>query len=170
MKTPKDTYTQDTYTQDTYKRYLQVSLLILLAALCSACGAKQVRGEPPIVSMNDLSHRDGSINLQLSMRNVNDLTLNVLDIDFSLTANDDELVGYKGPVNTDIAANGTEIWSVDVEESGAARELLDSLENGDINSLPYLLKGSVTSQDAGDLSFEYEGHIYPRPGRPGHFR
>lgn len=165
MKPPK--YSDIKYSG---KRYLQVALLILMAALFSACSAKQVKGEPPIVSMNDLSHRDGSIKLQLSMRNVNDLTLNVLNIDFSLTASEVELVGYQGPVNTDIAANGTEIWSVDVQESETSRKLLDSLENGEIKSLPYSLEGSITTQDAGTLRFEYEGHIYPRPGRPGHFR
>lgn len=165
MKTPE--YTD---IKNSGKRYLRVALLIVMAALCSACSTKQVKGEPPIISMNDLSHRDGNISLQLSMRNVNDITLNVVNIDFSLTSNDDELVGYQGPVNTDIAANGTEIWSVDAEESISNRELLDSLENGDVKSLPYSLEGSITTQDAGTLRFEYEGHIYPRPGRPGHFR
>jgi hypothetical protein len=81
-----------------------------------------------------------------------------------------ELIAYEGPVNINISAKGTEAWSVEVAESKTSRELLDSLEIGDIKSLPYKLKGSVYSKDDGQLRFEYEGHIYPLPGKPGHFR
>jgi len=125
-----------------------------------------------MVRMTELSHQDNNINLQLSMRNLNGVDLDVMSIDFRLTVNEDEdeLFVYDGPVETNIVANGTETWSVDVVESEASRELLNSLENGDIKSLPYTLKGSVTSKDEGKLGFEYEGHLYPLPGRPGHFR
>ena len=125
-----------------------------------------------MVRMTELSHQDNNINLQLSMRNLNGVDLDVMSIDFRLTVNEDEdeLFVYNGPVETNIVANGTETWSVDVVESEASRALLNSLENGDIKSLPYTLKGSVTSKDDGKLRFEHEGHIYPLPGKPGHFR
>ena len=125
-----------------------------------------------MVRMTELSHRDNNINLQVSMRNLNGVDLDVMSIDFRLTVNEDEdeLFVYNGPVDTNIVANGTETWSVDVVESEASRVLLNSLENGDIKSLPYALKGSVTSKDDSKLRFEHEGHIYPLPGKPGHFR
>ena len=125
-----------------------------------------------MVRMTELSHQDDNINLQLSMRNLNGVDLDIRSIDFRLTVNEDEdeLFVYDGPVETNIVANGTETWSVDVVESEASRVLLNSLENGDIKSLPYALKGSVTSKDDGKLRFEHEGHIYPLPGKPGHFR
>ena len=153
-------------------KHLGLSLLLLSALLSTACGAKIVRGASPMVRMTELSHQDNNINLQLSMRNLNGVDLDVMSIDFRLTVNEDEdeLFVYDGPVETNIVANGTETWSVDVVESEASRELLNSLENGDIKSLPYTLKGSVTSKDEGKLGFEYEGHLYPLPGRPGHFR
>ena len=59
---------------------------------------------------------------------------------------------------------------MEVEESDSSRKLLESLQSGDVKSLPYQLKGSVFSQQDGTLNFEHEGHIYPMPGRPGHFR
>jgi hypothetical protein len=122
--------------------------------------------------MTELSHQDNNINLQVTMRNLNGVDLDIKSIDFRLTVNEneDELFVYNGPVDTNIVANGTETWSVEVEESETSRELLDSLENGEIKSLPYALKGSVNSTDDGTLRFEYEGHIYPLPGKPGHFR
>ncbi len=125
-----------------------------------------------MVRITELSHQDNMINLQVNMRNINGVDLDIQSIDFRLSVNDseDELFAYQGPVDTNIVANGTESWSVDVEESTATRELLDKLESGDIKSLPYALKGSVISTGDGTLRFEYEGHIYPLPGKPGHFR
>lgn len=154
------------------KTYLVSSMLVLALAFSAACGSNVVRGESPLVRITELSHQDNTIALQVSMRNLNGVALDILSIDFRLTVNEntDELFVYNGPVDTNIVANGTESWSVEVEESKASRDLLESLEKGEIKSLPYKLKGSVISRDDGKLRFEYEGHIYPLPGKPGHFR
>ncbi len=155
-----------------FKTNLGLSLLLLAVLFCTACGTKIIRGASPMVRMTELSHQDNNISLQVTMRNLNGVDLDVKSIDFRLSVNEneDELFVYNGPVDTNIVANGTETWSVEVVESETSRELLDSLENGEIKSLPYALKGSVTSKDDGTLRFEYEGHIYPLPGKPGHFR
>jgi hypothetical protein len=153
-----------------YIKHMGFGLLLLALMLCSACGAKLIRGSSPIVRMNELSHQDNSISLQLSMRNLNGVDLDIQTIDFKLSMSDEELFTYNGPVDTNIVANGTETWTVDVEESETSRELLNSLQNGDVQSLPYELKGSITTMDDSTLRFEYEGHLYPLPGRPGHFR
>jgi hypothetical protein len=144
--------------------------VLLAAVLTAGCGTKIIRGATPMVRMNELNHQDGNITLELSMRNLNGVELDIQTIDFSLSVNDDELFSYKGPVDTNIVANGTETWTVEVEESESSRELLNTLQNGEVKSLPYSLKGSIFSQEDGDLHFEHEGHIYPLPGRPGRFR
>jgi hypothetical protein len=161
-----------TFENKPFYKHLGFGLLVLSFLLCAACGTKIVRGASPMVRMTELSHQGNNINLQLIMRNLNGVDLDIQSIDFRLTVNEDEkdLFVYNGPVDTKIIANGTESWSVEVEESEASRDLLDSLENGDIKSLPYALKGSVISKDEGTLRFEHEGHIYPLPGKPGHFR
>ena len=123
-----------------------------------------------MVRLKELSHQDDNITLKLSMRNLNGVALDIDNIDFSLATDDKELFSYHGPADTNIVANGTETWSVEVVESKASRELLDSLQNGDVKSLPYELKGSVSSKDDGSLHFQHEGHLYPLPGRPGRFR
>jgi hypothetical protein len=153
----------------TYKKYLGPGLIFLAVLLSAACGTKIIRGAAPMVRMTELSHQDDKITVNLSMRNLNGVPLDIRSIDFSLKVDDAELFAYKGPVDTNIVANGTETWSVEIEESQSSRELLESLQNGDVKSLPYALKGSVSSKDDGTLRFEHEGHIYPLPGRPGHF-
>jgi len=145
-------------------------LLLLVLMLVTACGANVIRGSAPMVRMNELSHQDGNITLQLSMRNLNGVALDIMNIDFNLSMTDGELFQYSGPVDTNIAANGTETWTVEVAENETSRRLLDQLQNGEVKSLPYTLKGSVTSRDDGRLRFENEDHLYPLPGKPGHFR
>lgn len=165
-----------TIKESSSKKYPGISLLVIMAMLCTACGSKLVRGEPPMVRMSEISHQGNNISLQLNIRNINGVGLNIQGIDLNLTVEKDddqaghELIVYNGPADINIVANGTETWSVDVKESEVSRELLDSLENGDVMSLPYTLKGSIRSEDTGTLRFEREGHIYPLPGKPGYFR
>ena len=151
-------------------KFLGSGLLFLMIFMLAACGAKIVRGASPMVRMTELSHQDNKIAIELSMRNLNGIALEVQNINFSLSVNGEQLFAYSGPVDTSIVANGTETWSVKVEESKTSLDLLNTLQNGDVKSLPYTLEGSVISKGDGTLRFEHEGHIYPLPGRPGHFR
>lgn len=146
------------------------ALIVLLLLLSIACGAKVIRGVSPMVRMNELSHQDNNIEVKLSIRNLNGVALDIQSIDFSLSIDAGEVFTYSGPVDTNITANGTETWSVKIEESESGRELLNTLQNGDVKSLPYSLKGKIISAKDGNLRFKHEGHIYPLPGRPGYFR
>ena len=150
-----------------YPRAVAVLLLVLLVA---ACGPKLIRGESPMVRISELSHQDSIVSLQLNIRNVNDEALDILDLDFSLSSDDQQLLLYTGPARVNINANGTETWSADIVESDIARQRLDALQSGEIKSLPYKLEGSISSLESGRLRFEYEGHLYPLPGRAGYFR
>lgn len=123
-----------------------------------------------MVRMTELSHQDQNIRIELSMRNLNGVELNIESIDFNLLVDDNELFSYQGPAETNIVANGTETWSEEVVENQSSRELLNTLQNGDVMSLPYSMKGKVYTRDEGVLRFEHEGHIYPLPGKPGYFR
>lgn len=136
----------------------------------TACGTKLIRGAAPIVRMIELSHTGDTISLQLSLRNLNGVELDIRAIDFKLSVEESELFSYNGPAETNIVANGTETWTVEVEESQSSKELLDKLQAGDVMSLPYSLTGSIIAIDGSKLRFSHEGHIYPVPGRPGHFR
>jgi len=55
---------------------ISIAMLVLAAMLLTtACGTKIVRGAAPIVRMNELSHAEDTIRLQLSMRNLNGIEL-----------------------------------------------------------------------------------------------
>ena len=153
-----------------YSKHLGFWLLMLAVVLSAACGNKLIRGASPMVRMSELSHQDNYVTLHLNMRNVNGVSLDIQTINFSLSVDNTEIFAYQGPVDVNIVANGTETWQEDVVETTTSHELLYSLQNGDVKSLPYILKGYVTTSEDGALHFEYDGHIYPLPGRPGHFR
>ena len=155
---------------NSHKRILGIALLAIIIAFTTACGNKLIRGASPMVRMTELSHENGTIQLQVNIRNLNGVDLDVLGAELTMSVEDGELFSYRGPVNIKIAANGTESLTVDVEENENSKQLLDQLEKAEVKSIPYSLKGSVTSREDGLLRFEYEGHIYPLPGRPGHFR
>jgi hypothetical protein len=145
-------------------------MLALACLLVSACGNKLIRGAAPLVYMTEMSLKDDRIMLQLGLRNLNGVDLDVLSIDLVMSAEGKDLLVYQGEVGTKIAANGTETLSLDADGKAGAAQLLISLEQGEVTSIPYLLTGSVTSSEEGSLRFEHEGHIYPLPGKPGHFR
>jgi hypothetical protein len=153
-----------------YLKYFGTGMLCLVIACTAACSAKLVRGASPMVRITELSHQDGKADLQLSIRNINGVDMDIRNIDFRLSMKDEKSFAFNGPVAINIVANGTETWSIELPETEASRELLVALENGDIKSLPYVLSGSVSTLADGNLRFEYEGYIYPLPGRPGHFR
>lgn len=152
------------------KKYTHAAVMLLLVMLVAACGPGQIRDESPMVRISELSHQDGTVSLQLSIRNINDEQLDILEVDFSLASDDQQLLAYTGPVSININANGTETWSADIAESDTTRQRLDALQSGEIKSLPYKLEGTISTRESGQLHFEHEGHLYPLPGRAGHFR
>ncbi len=152
-------------------RKLQLTgLLLAVAVLLVACSDHLIRGVAPVVRINELSHDGKNITLQLSLRNRNGVEMDVQHMQFSVSADNEKLFSYDGPADANITANGTDTWSLDVDESETILNKLNALENGEIKSLPYSFKGTVTSNEAGNLNFKYEGHLYPVPGRPGRFR
>lgn len=152
-------------------RKLQLTgLLIAVALLLVACGDHLIRGVSPIVRMNELSHDGKTVTVQMTLRNRNGVAMDVEHMNFSLTSDGADLLVYDGPAITSIAANGTENWSVDAGEPEATNKKLNMLESDEITSLLYTIKGTITSTEAGALDFDYEGYLYPVPGRPGRFR
>ena len=148
----------------------RLALSLLLAMGLAACGGGQVRDESPLVRISELSHLDDTITVQLSIRNVNDEALDLRAISFELTSEDEQFLAWDGPAGVNIAAKGTETWSVEVTDNTGGGVLLNSLQEGAIKSLPYTLQGSVETVEGRTLRFEALGHIYPLPGRPGYFR
>jgi hypothetical protein len=146
-------------------------LLLALVFSLSACGKRVTRGETPFVRITALMLSEQWLDIELSVRNRNDVPLQIDLVRFQLNISEKTHASYDGPHDANVVANGSERLSFRIElPPDKARARLEALEAGDIVSLPYHLEGEVHQLEAGTLRFENDGHVYPVPGRPGHFR
>ena len=96
--------------------------------------------------------------------------MNITSIDITVTVRDAEITRYNENFQLEIDTNSTEEVSVEKMPDDFTQTLLVSLDRGDLNSLPFDLKGRVNTVEDGYLNFENTGYLYPVPGKPGHYR
>jgi LEA14-like dessication related protein len=145
-------------------------LLLLSTLACVACSPQKIKGNPPFVSISSMTAMEQSLSADFDIRNINDVHMTIDSIDINIRVRDIEVTRYVSDFNLTIDPNTTEEVSVEKLPDEFARELLDSLESGDVSSLPFSLEGRVHTAEDGFMPFKHEGHLYPVPGRPGQFR
>ena len=147
-------------------------LLLFITALVSvSCGTQSViTGRPPFVYLSGMSLVQDTLSADFDIRNENGLPMNIDRVDITMSVNDVELARKNGSFTLLVDANSTEQVHVESLPDRFKRELLESLEGGEVKSLPFDLKGKVHTLEDGDLSFSHKGYLYPVPGKPGHFR
>jgi hypothetical protein len=145
-------------------------LLIIALFAISACGPKIVKGQPPFISISSLTATDEELSADFDLRNINGVEMVIDSIEIRVEIADAELTRYNGEFDLTIGPNGTEEVHVNELPEEFGRDLLSSLESGEVLSLPFKLEGRVHTRDDGYLRFDHVGHLYPIPGRPGQFR
>lgn len=144
--------------------------LLLSAALVAACGPRVVTGRPPFVGISSMALGDSDLATQFRISNQNGVPMTLRDVEIAVTVDGVGLVREKRALSLSIDANSAEEVDVSQAAGDAARNLLLSLQNGEVLSLPFTLDGRVRTEEDGNLRFEHKGHLYPVPGRPGQFR
>ena len=145
-------------------------LLLLVILSCSACGPQIISGRPPFISIADLSLEGERLSANFTISNQNGEAMNIDGIEIKVQVEEAELTRYNEDFKLTISANSTEVIEVEQLPDAFTRDLLTSLESGNIASLPFRLEGRVHTVDDGFLQFRHKGHLYPVPGRPGQFR
>jgi hypothetical protein len=145
-------------------------LVTAFVFLCTACASKQLKGEPPFVSIAGLSFSGDTIGVKLEIQNINDVAMNIDAVDFTLRSANGDLTRVTQALNVEIDPNTTEGVPFQNVPAGAAGTMLTELEAGQRASLPFTLEGRVHTPQDGYLAFRHEGHLYPVPGKPGQFR
>lgn len=154
-----------------FRRRLRAAAVALLAALLAACGGiKVVTGEPPYVRVSAIAIDGDEAQIEFDIRNVNTEPLEVRAVRFELEVDGALLARYDRSLEAGVVPSGNDIVTVRLEPDAAGRARLEALEAGEAASLPYALSGDVLVPEEGRLRFENSGHLYPVPGRPGHFR
>lgn len=112
----------------------------------------------------------GELSAVFDISNQNGVPMSITAIDITVTVGDAEITRYNENFQLDIDTNSTEEVSVEKMPDDFTQTLLASLDKGDLNSLPFDLKGRVDTVEDGVLNFENTGHLYPVPGKPGYYR
>ena len=144
--------------------------VLLLVFLLAGCGPTVIKGRPPFISISGMSLIDAELSAVFDISNQNGVPMNITSIDITVTVRDAEITRYNENFQLEIDTNSTEEVSVEKMPDDFTQTLLVSLDRGDLNSLPFDLKGRVNTVEDGFLNFENTGYLYPVPGKPGHYR
>lgn len=145
-------------------------LLMLLISLCTACGPHKVKGKAPVVSMSSMTIQGENLAATFNIRNINDVPLDIEQIRINIRVQEAELTRHVESMALSIDPNTTEEFAVSKLPDEFARDVLATLENQDVENLPFFLEGEMRTQQDGNVPFRYEGYLYPVPGRPGQYR
>ncbi len=145
-------------------------LVLILISLCTACGPNQVKGKAPVVSIATLTVADEKLGASFNIRNINDVAMDIEQIEITIRIREAELTRHLTTLALSIDPNTTEDIVVEKVPEEFAQKLLDELESGDTGNLPFFLEGSIRTTQDGNVPFQYEGYLYPVPGRPGQYR
>jgi LEA14-like dessication related protein len=146
----------------------------ILATLCglllASCSSRAIRGESPFVQVNGMKLQEQNLTLDLGLRNVNSEAIFIEHIEFSVTLDETSLAVYNAASQASVTANGTENIRFELAATPGGIDLLNELERGDHSNLEYTLEGVLQDNEGHQMKVRRRGHIYPVPGRPGHFR
>jgi hypothetical protein len=138
--------------------------------VCSACGPQVIEGRPPFLRISEMSTQGERLSIDFDISNENGVEMTIDAIEIRVDIGDFEVSHVDPGFRMAVDANSTEALSVEKTPSDGLRALLASLENREVISLPFDLSGRVHTLEDGFLEFNQTGHLYPVPGKPGHFR
>ncbi|NNK52793.1 MAG: hypothetical protein HKO99_14455 [Xanthomonadales bacterium] len=145
-------------------------LALLMTAACVSCGPSVIKGRPPFINISEMSLVDNRLSCEFDISNQNGIPMTIEMIDIVMTVNEVELTRENRRFQLLIGANSTEAVRVEELPDEFKRSLLESLDSGEVKSLPFDLEGRVQTLEDGYLSFDQRGYLYPVPGKPGYFR
>ena len=145
-------------------------LLLLFILAGTACGPTIIKGRPPFISISELSLQGDRLSANFNISNPNGEAMNIDGIEITVRVEEAELTRYNEDFNLVVGANSTEVIEVEELPDAFVQDLLVSLKDGEVPSLPFRLEGRVHTKEDGVLRFKHKGHLYPVPGRPGQFR
>lgn len=145
-------------------------LLVCISLVITACGAGQIRGEPPLVGISSIQSQPTALTARVDINNPNDVDMPIETVEMAMTLGDTDLGTHTEQLGISVSPNGTERIGFTFPANGTAASTLSDLEDKVINSVPYTVSGRVIASDGYDERFSQEGYLYPIPGRPGEFR
>jgi hypothetical protein len=151
-------------------RGARLLLVFTLALTAVACGPQLITGRAPFVSIASMTLDGDSLETGYDIANQNGVKMNIDEFEVRVVLESRELAHLRRQEKLPIDANSSERVADRSQPDEFALELLQALESGETDSLPFSLEGRVRTLEDGYLRFEQKGHLYRVPGRPGQFR
>lgn len=147
-------------------------LLVLGLVMVTACsGGRKILGIPPAIQIAQLELQQDHAVLALRFRNGNDEVLTGGNLQFQLSIDGQLFSIYNNTPNIDIIAHSAEELRIRVKpiRVDALDELRVMAANGRGN-VQWEMVGSLNLDQQPEQSFNYQGHLFPAPGRDDLFR
>lgn len=156
---------------------LTVGVLLAWLTAC-ASGPRQVSGELPLVTLDGLERQEESITLLLGLRNINDSSLPLTEVEVELKSGSDRIVTAMHRPEFGIGPRGREVFSLRATGEPAGLALLDQFDPGagqqDGQEAPghinWTMQVYLRDDRGRTRTTEASGFLHPVPGQPGRFR
>ncbi|NEZ04640.1 LEA type 2 family protein [Wenzhouxiangella sp. XN201] len=146
-------------------------LITLAVCLLAACGnIRDVTGEPPLAGIDGLARQGDELVIELALRNVNDMHMQLSAIEFELDLDAQPLAAGREDLPLRISARGREVIRLRVNGHQAGLNRLEALASGERASLPWSLELTLINQEDRFNRASAQGWLHPAPGQPDRFR
>lgn len=143
---------------------------LITVLLLVACGPDVITGRPPFVAISSMALNGDKLSADFDIRNENGIEMTIDQVEIRVKVQESELTDYSDNLKLTIDANSVEKVQVDELPDEFTQDLLRSLQNKEIKSLPFEVEGRVHTLEDGNLVFAHKGYLYPVPGKPNEFR
>ncbi len=150
--------------------YFPVVLVLLSLTTACAVSLPQINSDMLRVSIDTLEHRDGSINVNLAMRNLNERTLSYRTLDLDLRLDGERLVSLRHPEPFSLPTRSRELVSIESRGEAAGLERLEALGAGEKPQLRWTMRLTLIDDHGRERQVDYEGWLHVVPGQPNRFR
>lgn len=157
-----------------------VVLLFVVMLLSTACGsgAREIRGELPLVRFEGLELTEREVRLAIGLRNLNDRALDLRDLKVRFTVEDQLLIDTSANVNIDISARGREVVRLSARGQAEGLNLLaERFEStpglstdATARNAAFRMELTLIDADGGESELSAGGFLHPVPDRSGQFR
>ena len=161
-------------------RHLAMLALLAAALVLSACGSgsREIRGELPLIRFEGLALDGDRVSLDVGLRNLNDRSLNLSELQVQFFIEQSLLVDVSTDVNVDISARGREVFNL---RASGEREGLRALQRelategqsstrASGRNAGWRMELILIDAEGRESAASAEGFLHPVPGRPGQFR
>jgi len=145
------------------------TLILVLISILTACSS-QVRGEAPQVAINLLRLDGNQLAVELRIRNINDVPLNITAMPYRIEFADQVSINGGNSASLTIGPRGTEISQERITISETLSQLFAQLDNGEKPNLGYHLDGELQTDSNHRLQFEFRSRLFTVPGREREYR